>query len=105
MQLNDPEAPQQAEKALKLAPNNPAFADTLGWILVQRGQVEAGLRYLRDARLRAPESGEIRFHLAYALAKTGRTAEAREELIAALSGAGRVENSDGVKQLKAELGL
>ena len=105
LQLNDPEAQQQAEKALQLAPNNPAFADTLGWILVQKGQVEAGLRYLRDARLRAPESGEIRFHLAYALAKTGRTAEAREELVAALNGAGRVESSDGVKQLRKDLGL
>jgi putative PEP-CTERM system TPR-repeat lipoprotein len=105
LQLNDPAAQQQAEKALILAPNNPAFADTVGWILVQSGQIDAGLRYLRDARLRAPESGEIRFHLAYALAKTGRTAEAKEELAVALNGPGRLESNDGVKQLKKELGL
>ena len=37
LQLNDPAAQEQAEKALKLVPNNPDFADTLGWILVQKG--------------------------------------------------------------------
>jgi thioredoxin-like negative regulator of GroEL len=60
---------------------------------------------LREARLRSPESGEIRFHLAYALAKNGRKAEAKEELSAALIGPGRVANSEAVSQLKKELGL
>jgi len=105
LQLNDPGAQEQAEKALKLAPDNPAFADTLGWILVQKGQMDSGLRYLRDARLRGPENGEIRFHLAFALAKTGRTAEAREELAAALKAPVRVENNAAVAQLKRDLGL
>lgn len=104
-QLNDPDAQAQAEKALKLSPNNPSYADTLGWILVQKGQLEAGLRYLREARLRSPENGEIRFHLAYALVKNGRKAEAKEELAAALVGPGRVTNSEAVSQLKKELGL
>lgn len=104
-QLNDPDAQAQAEKALKLSPNNPSYADTLGWILVQKGQLEAGLRYLREARLRSPENGEIRFHLAYALVKNGRKAEAKEELAAALVGPGRVANSESVSQLKKELGL
>jgi putative PEP-CTERM system TPR-repeat lipoprotein len=105
LQLNDPAAQAHAEKALKLSPNNPAYADTLGWILVQKAQVEAGLRYLREARLRRPESGEIRFHLAYALARNGRKAAARDELNAALSGPGRAPSSAAVDQLKKELGL
>ncbi len=105
LQLNDPGAQAAAEKALTLAPSNPFYADTLGWILVQKGQVEAGLRYLREARLRSPENGEIRFHLAYALAKTKRLAEARDELSAALIGPGRITGSDAVNQLKKELGL
>ena len=54
LQLNDPAAQATAEQALKLDPDNPNFADTLGWILVQGGQTEAGLRYLREARLRSP---------------------------------------------------
>jgi len=105
LQLNDPAAQEPAEKALKLSPSNPSYTDTLGWILVQKGQLEAGLRYLREARLRSPENGEIRFHLAYALAKNGRQAEAKEELSAALVGPGRVASSEAVTQLKKELGL
>ncbi len=106
-QLNDPAAQTQAEKALKLSPGNPIYADTLGWILVQKGQIDAGLRYLREARLRNPEHGEIRYHLAYALSKNGRKAEAKEELSAALSvtGPGRVSSREDVSQLKKELGL
>lgn len=104
-QLKDPAAQEAAERALKLSPGNPSYTDTLGWILVQKGQVDAGLRHLREARLRNPENGEIRFHLAYALSKTGRTAEAKEELGAALIGPGRVTGSEAVNQLKKELGL
>jgi predicted Zn-dependent protease len=105
LQLNDPSAQEQAERALKLVPNDPAYADTLGWILVQKGQIDAGLRYLRDARLRGPENGTIRFHLAYALTKAGRASEAKEELAAALKGSFRVEMSAQVTELKRELGL
>lgn len=105
LQVNDPGAQEAAEKALKLSPTHPAYADTLGWILVSKGQIEAGLRYLREARLRNPGNGEIRFHLAYALSKIGRNDEAREELSAALSGPGRVSNSVMVGQLKKDLGL
>ncbi|MBL0086999.1 MAG: PEP-CTERM system TPR-repeat protein PrsT [Ideonella sp.] len=104
-QLNDPAAVPTAEKALKLAPGNPDFADVLGWILVQRGSTELGLRHLREARLRAPANGEIRYHLAVALAKTGRTSEAKQELSTALTGPTRVQRSEGVDRLKAELGL
>jgi putative PEP-CTERM system TPR-repeat lipoprotein len=84
LQLHDPAAQEAAERALNLAPRHPAYADTLGWILVSKGQLEAGLRYLREARLRSPENAEIRIHLAYALAKAGRKEEARLELNAAL---------------------
>jgi putative PEP-CTERM system TPR-repeat lipoprotein len=105
LQTNDPAAQEMAERALKLSPNHPSYADTLGWILVNKGQVEAGLRYLRDARLRSPDSGEIRFHLAYALAKLGRKDEARDELRSALGALrGNPENRT-LSQLRAELGI
>lgn len=103
--LNDPSAQVYAEKALKLAPHNSALFDTLGWILVQQGQIEPGLRYLREARVRSPENGEIRFHLAFALAKAAREAEARDEFRAAVNGPARVENTEAVTRLKRELGL
>jgi putative PEP-CTERM system TPR-repeat lipoprotein len=105
LQMNDPAAQETAERALKLSPNHPAYGDTLGWILVNKGQIELGLRYLREARLRSPENGEIRFHLAYALAKIGRKEEARDELKAAINGAGYLSNRAMVNQLKKELEL
>lgn len=104
-QLKDPGAQDAAEKALKLSPDHPAYADTLGWILVGKGQPESGLRYLREARLRSPENAEIRFHLAYALAKIGRKEEAREELRATTGDRNDVSDSAAYQQLKVELGL
>lgn len=104
-QMNDPGAQAAAEKALQLARENPFYADTLGWILVQKGQIDAGVRYLREARLRDPASAEIRYHLAYALTKSGRKTEAREELSAALPGLGRLPDGENINKLKQELGL
>ena len=56
-----------AEKAYQLAPRDANVADTFGWALVEAGQVEKGLRYLREAQVRAPNDPEIRDHLAEAL--------------------------------------
>lgn len=104
-QLNDPQAQEVAEKAVQLSPTHPAYADTLGWILVGKGRTEAGLRYLREARLRSPEDAEIRFHLAYALNKIDRKDEARDELKAALNGSRPLAATPLLDQLRKELGL
>jgi predicted Zn-dependent protease len=82
--LSDRNARAIAERAVQNDPKNASYADTLGWVLVQQGDNGQGLRYLRDARLRSPQNGQIRLHLAYALAKSGRTSEARDELSTAL---------------------
>lgn len=103
--LNDPAAEGMAEKALALKPGNPDIADTLGWILVQRGELTTGLRHLRDARLRRPDSADVRFHLAYALFKSGRAAEAREELASALQSPDGKRIAEEAKRLKADLGM
>ncbi|MCB1954607.1 MAG: PEP-CTERM system TPR-repeat protein PrsT [Rhodocyclaceae bacterium] len=83
-ELNDPAALATAERALALAPKDPALIDTVGWIKLHQGDVSGGLAMLRDARLRAPADPEIRYHLAVALERSGRTGEAREEIQAAL---------------------
>lgn len=77
-------AAAMAEKALALDPRNPSVIDTAGWAYHLAGNGERALPLLRDARLREPNSPDIRYHLAAALAKAGRKAEAREELDAAL---------------------
>jgi len=103
--MGDAGAVAVAEKALKQAPGNADAADTLGWILVQRGNIEGGLRHLREARLRSPSNGEIRYHLAFALAKLNRKAEAKEELTAALNAQPKLPLTPEVSRLKLELGL
>jgi putative PEP-CTERM system TPR-repeat lipoprotein len=60
-----------AEKAYQLAPGNANAADTLGWAWVEAGDVKKGLRYLREAKIRAPNDPEIRDHLAEALKRAG----------------------------------
>lgn len=86
LRLKDPGAVKIAEQAVAKSPGNAYAIDTLGWILLQSGETDRALQLLRDARLRAPDNPEIRYHLAVALAKAGRKAEAREELEVAMKG-------------------
>ncbi len=83
----DPHARALAERAQRLAPDDPAVNDTLGWILVQQGEAEAALPFLRAAQARKANDPEIRYHLAAALVALGRSEEARRELEAALRSA------------------
>lgn len=93
-----------AEKAFRLAPVDAAVIDTLGWVLVQQGQLDRGIGVLRDARLRDPANPEIRYHLAAALAQSGREAEARTELAAILKDGARFEGADAARTLQRQLG-
>ena len=69
-----------ARKAHELAPESPVINDTLGWLLVKTGNPAQGLRYLRNANLRAASNKNIRFHIASALVDLGRKSEAQQEL-------------------------
>lgn len=76
----DPKALAYAEKANRLAPNQPALMDTLGVLQVEQGQVAQGTALLRKAVEMAPQSGDIRLNLARALIKSGDKKGARGEL-------------------------
>lgn len=69
-----------AEKAYTLQPKNPLIADTLGWLLVQQGNTERGLKLLQTAFEQNPNQPEIHYHYAAALAKSGAKEQARREL-------------------------
>ena len=79
-----PGAIEMAERAHRLAPDNPAIHDTYGWLLVQAGRVESGLIALEQAAEKAPGNYDIRYHRAAALARVGQTARAKQELEAIL---------------------
>lgn len=93
------DALELARKAHALAPDDPAINDTLGWILVQTGSPEKGLRYLRNANIRASTSKIIRYHIASALVDLGRKDEAQQELEGLLGSGGSFEDMDDAKAL------
>ena len=103
LRQNDKAALGFAERAYAVRPNDPVVIDTLGWVLVRSGQLDRGLAYLRDARLRHATDPEIRYHLAAALQQSGRRTEAREELDYALQSGVNFDGIDEARKLKQEL--
>ena len=79
-QIKDPKAIEYAEKANRLAPNQPAIMDTLGMLLVEKGDTERGLPLLRDAIKVSPSTPALRLNLAKALIKVDQKDAARKEL-------------------------
>lgn len=79
-QVKDARALPTAERAYKLKPDEAPIGDTLGWMLVQQGNMQRGLEILREAANKAPNGVEIRMHLVHALVKSGDKAKAAEEL-------------------------
>ena len=101
--MNDQRALDLAKRAHDTAPSQPSIMDTYGWILVKRGQVEQGLRILRNARFRAPDVAAIRYHLAVALDATGNRDEARRELEVAIQLGQQFDGVDDARKLLTEL--
>ena len=100
---NDPRSIEYGERALKQAPDRPEISDTLGWILVQNGQLQRGLELLQHALSKAPQIPDIRYHLAVAYEKQGRIDEAREELQRLLDGNKVFADADKAKVLLQQL--
>jgi cellulose synthase operon protein C len=79
-QAKDPKALEYAERANALVPNEPAFMDTLGALLIDNGDTARGLELLQKASSMAPFAPFIRFNLANALIKAGQKDAAKREL-------------------------
>ena len=67
-------------RAVAAAPRSPNIDDTLGWILLAQGETDRALTYLTVASISAPTNPDIQYHLAVALNRTGRTADAQATL-------------------------
>ena len=79
-QKKDPRTLATAQKAYAVAPEHPGIQDTLGWILVERGQLEQGIRLLNKAVTKTPDVASIRYHLGVAMARSGKKEAAKKEL-------------------------
>jgi putative PEP-CTERM system TPR-repeat lipoprotein len=79
-QINDSHAIEYAERANKIAPNQPRILDTLGSLLVDKGDAKRGVDLLQQAVSLAPQIPAIRLNLARAYVKTGQSEAAKKEL-------------------------
>lgn len=102
-QVGDPRAAAYGERALELAPDQPAVLDTLGWILLDAGDVKRSADLLEQAHLASPGSPEIAYHYGLALHTNGDDAAARKVLLALLeserSFAGRADAEKLLRKL------
>jgi tetratricopeptide (TPR) repeat protein len=71
-----PRAESLIRKALQASPDNPAFLDSLGWVLFRRGDIPGALPYLERAYRIFPDS-EIASHWGELLWVSGKQADAR----------------------------
>ncbi|MES2263514.1 MAG: XrtA/PEP-CTERM system TPR-repeat protein PrsT [Pseudomonadota bacterium] len=78
--VKDKRALDYAERAYRLAGDNPAILDTLGWILLEQGQTTRALPLLKKASDAAPAASDIRYHYALTLLKAADKNAARRQL-------------------------
>lgn len=72
-------------RAIAIKSNIGAYHDTHGWVLYKLGRYDEALRELRIAVSTAPDTAELRYHLAAVYAKLGRKDDALVELEKALA--------------------
>jgi tetratricopeptide (TPR) repeat protein len=73
------------ERAVRAAPDNASFLDSLGWVYFKLGKLKEAERYLSDAARRNPTSAAIQEHLGDLFKKLGRQEKAQASWRRALS--------------------
>ncbi|HLL17035.1 MAG TPA: tetratricopeptide repeat protein [Pyrinomonadaceae bacterium] len=83
------EAVRLAQGVVQKFPEEPGYADTLGWVYYKKGLNAAAVEQLqkavRQTTARGADSATYRYHLGLALAAVGRKPEARQQLQQALN--------------------
>jgi putative PEP-CTERM system TPR-repeat lipoprotein len=102
-ELKDSRAVSFGERAHAAAPDNPAIADTLGWLYVQFGDAMRGLPLVAQAATALPQDRDVQYHWAAALAETGDSARANEILGRVLANGGEFASRADAEQLMRQL--
>jgi tetratricopeptide (TPR) repeat protein len=101
--LNDlDKAYDLARKARDLQGNDPAIADTFGWILSKRGDYQQALPILQESAAKLPDSPEVQFHLGMTAYMMGQTDLAR---VALQKAATAIKDFPGKEESKRRLAL
>ena len=96
-------ARQLAARAAAISPGTASIIDTLGWILLNQGEPGRALPYLTSATLSDPRSPDLQYHLAAALHRLGRPAEARARIEPLLRSGLSFADKDEAEKLLEEL--
>ena len=67
-------------KAREQQANDPAIADTFGWVLFKRGEYQQALPILQESAAKLPDSPEVQFHLGMTAYMMGQTDSAKVAL-------------------------
>jgi tetratricopeptide (TPR) repeat protein len=108
--LNDlDKAYDLARKARDLQGNDPAIADTFGWILSKRGGYQQALPILQESAAKLPDSPEVQFHLGMTAYMMGQADLAKVAFQKAASTAkdfpGKEESKRRLALLKSDAGV
>ena len=102
-QMKSPKAIEYAEKANKLAPNQPALMDTLAMLMADKGDTAGAITLLRKALDMLPQAAALRLNLARVLISAGRKDEARSELETLAKMGDKFPDQDEVMRLQKSL--
>ncbi len=102
-ELGDARAIDYAERALKLAPTSASVLDTLGVLLIKRGDAKKGITYIEQARAAEPGRADIQLSYAKALIALGQKDAARKELEALSQRQDAFAGKDGIAAMLKSL--
>jgi len=90
------------QKAVQADPNNPAYRDSLGWVLFRQGRLEEALTELEKAAQAEPDP-VILDHLGDVYKASGKVPEARESWQRALQKFLEQNDSEGAEKVRKKL--
>jgi len=91
-----------AQKAQQLAPNDPNYEDTVGWVFYQKGLYALAAKSFEAAASSASAAPVCKYHLAMAYAKLGNRDRGRTVLATALKQAPGLPEASAATQLLAQ---
>ena len=101
---HDGRARATAERAYKLAPDNPDVIDTYGWVMIQTGDAKNGLAMVQKAVAAQPDRATYRYHEAVGLAAQGKSTDAKKLLEPLLSSGAAFDEDADARALLQKIG-